>query len=429
MKRNNDSTRNLYLDAAATVYPLKEVVECAFGFPWENPSSLNKFGADARGRIEDIRRRMQKFFGAEKKTLIFTSGGTESNNAAIFSALAFSENNARHPSEKSRGCGAHDSIGGIRHNSLFSGRIMLSGLDHASVYEAAHRFASDVIEIPVDRYGRIRLQEADFEGTDLVCLTHVNNEIGTITDVEAVFRRLSEIPAQRRPLLMIDGVQAPGKIPIDGIRNAIRMSDFYTLSAHKIHGMKGTGALICNKNFPICHHIGGAQEAGLRGGTENTSGIAAFGKAVELLANRGGEHSFSSARRAASLLLTMLKEKMGEQSYVLNSPPDGTPFILSLSLSGVKSEIMIHSLAEKGISVSSASACSSKKNTVSRVIRKIGTDADFADGTVRISFPPESFYSESEKPISEEELEFFVNSLCESAREIRKYNHKSSGKP
>ncbi|MDO4754389.1 MAG: aminotransferase class V-fold PLP-dependent enzyme [Bacillota bacterium] len=385
----------IYLDAAATTYPRREVVECALSFPWENPSSVYLPGVEVRKKVERIRKEILVFLGAGERDLLFTSGGTEANNTAVFSAMSASEKKKK---------------------------AFCSGIDHASVEEALKTYAGEIVTIPIDRYGRLLPEKADFRGAGLISVTHVNNEIGTIADVEAVYRMMTDLPPEERPLLHIDGVQALGKIPLADIRKAVKMSDFYTISAHKIHGLKGMGALIANKKRIKPFHIGGAQEFGLRGGTENTPGIAAFGKAVELLKRNWTEEFLSSARTMKQTMVRLLHEKLGEGSYVLNSPESSTPFILSVSIRGVKSEILIHSLAEKGIYVSGASACSSTKDTLSRVIRRIGTEEAYADGTIRISLAPEIFYTDPERKIGEQELRFFVEELANIVTEIRKYN-------
>lgn len=399
----------IYLDAAATTYPRREVLESASSFPWYNPSSSYRMGVEVRKRIDQIKKTILTTLGARQKDLIFTSGGTESNNMAILSALGEKRAEAAR-TEKQKPT-----------------TVYMSGIDHASVNEAVLAHASKtagacVAEIPVDRHGHLKLDDIDLRDAALVCITHVNNEIGTIVDVESLYRKLLELPASSRPLLFVDGVQALGKIPLADVKKAIECSDFYSISAHKIHGLKGVGALIANKRRLRAFHIGGGQEFGLRGGTENTPGIAAFGTAVELLKRNWNDSFLSSARQSMSRILRLMEEKLGNRCYVLNSPEDSTPFILSVSFKNVKSEIVIHSLAEKGILVSSASACSSTRNTLSRVIQKIGTEAAFADGTIRISLPMDAFYRDAERPLNDRELVYFVEELSNIVSEIQRYN-------
>lgn len=426
----------LYLDAAATTYPRHEVKESALAFPWYNPSSVYRPGVDARKETDRIRNLIltaiagsgrggaqgnfgspAKFgvrpgfgakagsgaesgFGAEAgfeartKELIFTSGGTESNNMAIVSAAR------KHHSSK----------------------CLVSGIDHSSVHEAAFSHFSQIEEIPVDRHGHLCLEDVDFKDSALVCITHVNNEIGTIADVEAVYSKIRALPPAQRPRLLVDGVQALGKIPLRDVRKAVQYSDFYSISAHKIHGLKGAGALIGNKADMLAFHIGGDQEGRLRGGTENTVGIAAFGKAVEILMQNWNEDMLISAHEAKSRLIRLMDERIDSSDYVLNSPEDSTPLILSVSFKSVKSEIVIHSLADKGILVSAASACSSTRNTISRVIQKIGTEKGYADGTIRISLAPESFYSEPERALCDADFVYFADELAAIVSEIQKYH-------
>lgn len=477
----DNSDLRLYFDAAATTCPRREVVEFALSFPWYNPSSIYRPGVETRKEIDRIRKTILNAAGASAgaKELIFTSGGTESNNMAIHSALRYhAYGNKEHGSTGNANKLNRNEPNGnkaVEHKTIehhvsvgVPKTIWVSGIDHSSVHETvlayfahvpfAHEAsdnnafknkASDrktsctvhagvgiatatsyaaqaasgiaVRELPVDRYGHLCLEEVNLKGAALICLTHVNNEIGTIADVEAVYRKIRELPAQERPLLLIDGVQAFGKISPAEVKKAVEYSDFYSISAHKIHGLKGVGALIANKNRLQPFHIGGDQEGGLRGGTENTIGMAAFGRAVELLKKNWNENMLSSAHKAKLRLTELIEEKIGSEDYVLNSPTDSTPFILSVSLRRVKSEVVIHSLAEKGILVSGGSACSSTRNTLSRVIRKIGTEEEFADGTIRISLSPESFYSDSERPLTDADYVFFAEELANIVAEIQKY--------
>lgn len=404
----------LYLDAAATTYPRKNVLETALHAPWENPSSMYKSGVAVRRRIEAVRSKMLRLLHAKDRSLVFTSGGTEANNAVIRSLVS--------PKDI----------------------VAFSGIDHSSVYECARAATDRRLEIPVDEHGRLVLEGISFAGVKLVCLTHVNNEIGTICDIESVHRVIAQIPENERPLLMVDGVQAFGKLPLADIRKAVKQSDFYVVSAHKIHGLKGVGALIGKKETLLKPwNIGGDQEDGLRAGTENVAGILAFGAAVDDIEqcqtlrtqfsdaeSRGsdvgsmweGSARLRSAEEARAKLLALLRMHLGEDSFVVNSPSDGSPFLLSVSIRGVKSEIMIHSLAERGICVSSASACSSTRNTLSRVIRAIGTPAAYADGTIRLSFAPDYFSVEPERVLTESDLEYVARSIAEIAEEIRAYN-------
>lgn len=412
--------RDIYLDAAATTYPRRDVLADALRFPWENPSSVYRPGVAARAEMERKKKEMLRILGASQKRMIFTSGGTEANNAAIYGVLA-------------------------KHN----GNVLMSGIDHASVHDFVHHMAQAVNYFPVDRSGRIMpeaLNENDLMNCRLICLTHVNNEIGTICDIESVYRMIQTLPKDRRPVLFVDGVQAPGKIPWAELKKGIRYSDYYSISAHKIHALKGIGAMIFGQP-PEPFHIGGSQEEGLRAGTENTFGIASFARALELLyenrAETAGvgeaantaeksaeeEAAFSSAAEARAYFLACLERYFHREDYVLNGSDDAevaSPYILSVSFRGVKSEVMIHSLAEKGIFVSSASACSLSKNTLSRVIRRIGTPESYADGTIRISFAPDFFYRDGERRLTAKDLDFTVQSMFEIAREIQKYNKPRS---
>lgn len=428
MKNNENSTKkgdaHLYLDAAATTYPRREVVEAMCSAPWENPSSVNKYGVSVRRRIEEIRRNTQRLLSASDRTLIFTSGGTESNNTAIYDA--FHRASRRYP---------------------HGGRVLLSGIDHASMDECARRLADEygfeIAEIPIDRCGRIVYGEINFSDAAICCLTHVNNEVGAVADIErfrgALDAALSQGVLSSAPFMIVDGVQALGKIPLAAVRKGVALSDYYSISAHKIHGPKGIGALLsAQKTLCSPLHIGGSQEGGQRAGTENVAGIFGMGAAIRILEadkhfgearsappDDGGVKAAGRAADAASakkLLIAALSRHIDSGDFVVNSPDDGCPYIISVSLRGVKSEVMLHMLAEKGIAVSSASACSSAKNTVSRVIKKIGTPQEFADGTLRFSFAPDFFRGDAQMSISEDDIERTARSVAAAAAEIRKYN-------
>ncbi len=421
---------NLYFDSAATTYPVQSVLEAVTNARWENPSTINKYGTEARSQVERVRRQIQKLLRCEEKEVIFTSGGTEANNTAIFSALGVLLSGHSHE-EKERNARR---------------KVYIAGLEHSSVYDCLYFLEQhqklEIVELSVDRNGRLILDGVDLKGA-LVCVSHVNNEIGTVTDVAEISRKINALPANARPKLLVDGVQALGKIEIGKVIEAVKLSDYYSISAHKIHGLKGVGALIASARI-VPFHIGGSQEKGFRAGTENTAGIMGFGKALELVEKNPvkdagmpldkGVESFSegisgaenqakieSARAAKTILLQRLKEHFEEGGFVVNSPEDGSSYILSISIKGVKSEVMIHMLAEKGISVSSGSACSSHKDTLSRIIKKIGAEKEYADGTLRISFAPDYFYKESDKVIRVEDVKYLAKAIYESACEIQKY--------
>ncbi len=398
--------KSLYFDAASTTYPRREALEAAFGAPWENPSAVNRFGVAVRRRIEDIRKNMLRALSSADRSLIFTSGGTEANNTALYDAFA----------------SAMSKVGK---------KVLLSGIDHSSVDECARRFAGqfgmEVSKMPIDRFGRILFENIDFSGVAVVCLTHVNNELGTINCPErlrdAVVRAQRSGKISNAPIVVTDGVQALGKIPLEDVRRGVRFSDYYTLSAHKVHGIKGVGALIAERRCLINPlHIGGSQESGQRAGTENVPGIMAMDAAFKALVANSGAESFERAKSAKELLLGEFTNRMSDGDFVINSPDDGSPYIVSVSLRGTKSEVMLHMLAESGISVSSASACSSAKNTVSRVIKMIGTPAEYADGTLRISFAPDYFWSDSEMAVSADDIRFLAESIAGAAAEVKKYN-------
>lgn len=420
----------LYLDSAATSRVHECALKGALSASWVNPSALYAPAAALRAEIEKVRRGLSDFLGlgtasGSKGGVVFTSGGTESNNLAILDALA----------SFARTHSARDASGHLP-------RALISGIDHASIYEAVHSSIFEVEEIPVDRNGRLILDGIDLRGAALLCVSHVNNELGTACDLDALSHALSALGPSECPKLLIDGVQALGKLPLSEIRRAVALSDYYTISAHKIHGLKGVGALVSAKPA-YASHVGGGQESGQRGGTENVPGIMAFGEALDMLRDYyaglskkelgpSADPYISSAADAKKILISALKREFSglEGALIINSPDDGSPYILSVSIEGAKSEIMIHMLADKGIYVSNASACSSTKDTVSRIIKKIGVPGSHADGTLRISLAPEFFYPEeiakrgggTVHRIAEPDLDRVAAEIFAAASEIRKYN-------
>ena len=319
-----------------------------------NPSSLHSKGFEASKELEASREVIAEALGANAEEIIFTSGGTEANNLAVLGAAE---------ALKKRG-----------------NRIITTAYEHSSVYEAAEHLRSqgfDVVILTPDSKGQIsdtELFEALSDKTILVSIMYVNNEVGSINPVE----RFSTLIKKKAPnaLFHVDAVQAFGKIPF---KVSKIKCDLLTISAHKIHGPKGVGALYIRKGARILPKaFGGKQEKKLRPGTEALPLIAGFSVAVsELRINENYEK--------VSELSGYLREKLSEiEGVVINSTEDALPYIVNFSTSVIRSETMLHFLAGRGVYVSSGSACS--KGAKSHVLSSLGLSDTLLDTAIRVSF-------------------------------------------
>ena len=346
-----------YLDNSATTAVSKAAAQKALYMMTENfgnPSSLHKLGINAELCVEDAREAVAKALGAQPKNIIFTSGGTEANNTVLFGAAE---------ALKRRG-----------------NRIIVSAVEHSSVYESAKRLSElgfDVQYAPVDGDGIVDLETLDSLLTDktiLVSIMAVNNETGSIQPTEAIAKRIK----RRSPeaLFHVDAVQAFCKMPLKPLRWGV---DFMTVSAHKIHGPKGVGAIMIRdgaRMIPLLY--GGEQQHKTRPGTESAPLIAAFGEAVK-------EASISAnlayIRELNDYAASKLKALDG---VTINSPASALPYIINISVKGIRSETMLHHLEQSEVYVSSSSACAKGKR--SYVLAAMGLSDDRIDSSVRISF-------------------------------------------
>lgn len=373
----------VYLDNAATTKPCAEAVDAAVAAMTENfgnPSSLHRAGLEAQLAVDRARKIIADSIGTDSSCIYFTSGATESNNLALRGASA--------------------AYGRIRR------KIVISAVEHASVEETAADLESkgfEVVRVSPDSGGRFI--PADFVNacdgnTCLISMMCVNNETGYILPVREVFsavkRRFPEI------ITHCDCVQAYMKLPV---RVNSLNADLVSLSAHKIHGVKGVGALYIKKGVRVVPAVtGGKQEKGIRSGTESVPLIAAFGAAAEKLAP-----TVSARYEAAKSLKSRLLGSLADIGCVeVNSPEDGSPYIINISAVGRRSEIMLHFLESKGIYVSSGSACS--KGQQSGVLGQFGIRDKRADGALRISITAET---------TAEELDLFTEALREGIEKVR----------
>lgn len=374
---------SIYLDNAATTKPCGEAVSAAVDAMTENygnPSSLHRAGLDAQLAVDKARKAIAASIGADSSEIYFTSGATESNNLAL------------------RGISA--AYGRKRR------KIVISSVEHASVDETASALEKNGFEIvrisPRDdgRFYADDFISACDENTCLVSMMLVNNETGYIMPVRETFmavkRSFPEI------ITHCDCVQGYMKLPI---KAASLGADLISLSAHKIHGVKGVGAIYIKKGVRVIPIVtGGKQEKGIRSGTESVPLIAAFGAAVDKFRPTIAERY----ERVSQLKSHLLGKMGGIENVAVNSPSDGSPYVINISTVGKRSEIMLHFLESKGIYVSSGSACS--KGQQSGVLGEFGISGKRADGAVRISITAQT---------TEEELDEFAETLAEGMTKIR----------
>ncbi len=373
----------IYLDNAATTKPCAEAVEAAveaMTANYGNPSSLHKAGLEAQLAVDKARKIIASSVGADSSCIYFTSGATESNNLAL------------------RGvAGAY----GKRRK-----KIVISAVEHASIDETASALENmgyEIVRISPREDGR--LYAADFvnacdDNTCLISMMLVNNETGYILPVKETFTAVK----RRYPDIVThcDCVQGYMKLPIKVNQMC---ADMISLSAHKIHGVKGVGAIYIKKGVRVVPVVtGGKQEKGIRSGTESVPLIAAFGAAAEKLFPTIGERY----ERTGALKAYLLDRLSGMEGVAVNSPEDGSPYVVNISAEGRRSEIMLHFLESKEIYVSSGSACS--KGQQSGVLGQFGIRDKRADSAIRISMTAET---------TEEELDRFAEALREGFEKVR----------
>ncbi len=354
--------REIYLDNSATTRPYDEVTELMGSIQrnvYGNPSSLHSKGIEAERKISAAREAVAKSLGTEAKQIFFTSGGTEANNFAI------------------RGC--------LDANPRKGKHIITTKIEHPSVLEVFKHLESTGYKadyLDVGRDGRIRLEELRekiTKETALISIISVNNETGAIQPVMEAVQVKNSINPQA--VFHTDAVQAYGKIPLNPSKSGI---DLMTVSSHKIHGPKGVGALYASKAVrlkPIL--FGGGQEALLRSGTENVPGICGFGLAAEMTL----KNLEANAQKTSHLKKAFIEKLSAcDFRYAVISPDESSPFIVNISFEGLKAEVLLHHLEERGIYVSTGSACSSRKNIRSHVLQAMGLAASSIDSAIRFSF-------------------------------------------
>lgn len=352
-----------YLDNSATTKVsdgVRDIVVKTMTEDFGNPSSLHMKGIEAEKYLRDAREIIAKALKVTEKEIIFTSGGTEANNMALIGVAEAYKRAGRH--------------------------IITTAIEHASVLDTMKYLTEQgysVTYLNVDKSGRIDLEELKNAITDetiLVSVMYVNNEIGAVEPIEEIGKIIKE----RNPntVFHVDAIQAFGKYKIYPKKLKI---DALSVSGHKIHGPKGIGFLYVSdkvKIRPIIH--GGGQQRGLRSGTDNVPGIAGMGQAVRE-AYTDMETKADKMRKLKDYLADSLL-KLSDVRINSSKGDDGAPNIVSASFIGVRSEVMLHALEEKGVYVSSGSACSSNKPGISVTLKSIGLNKEALDSTLRFSF-------------------------------------------
>ncbi|ACV58290.1 cysteine desulfurase family protein [Alicyclobacillus acidocaldarius] len=359
----------LYFDYAATAPVRPEVRERMAEWLdiYGNPSSLHRMGMRAERALRHARDQVMQSLGARDGRLVFTGGGTEANNLAIYGVARAYANRGRH--------------------------LVTTAIEHPAVREAMgdlEREGFDVSYVRPDHRGDVSAEDVlrhVRDDTVLVSVMHVNNETGAVLPVEQIADKLKAHP---KVVFHVDGTQALGKIPVSLARTRIHL---YAASGHKLGALKGVGALYVHASLRLKPHVvGGGQEFGLRSGTENVLGALSFGEAA-LHAVRDMENDVDAERKR-----DRLARGLEELGYVLMNPKHHSPYILCAALPGARGEILVHAFEEKGLYVSAGSACSSGKHgrEPSHVLTAMGVKPELALAAIRFSWHPGTRMSEIE---------------------------------
>ena len=363
--------RQVYFDNAATTRVRPEVAELMVKVMEEeygNPSSMHGFGVRAERYVKEAAERIAASLKVSPKEIVFNSGGTEGNNNVIVGTAL-----------KRKGLGKHIISTRIEHAAVYNPLIFLEGMGY------------EVTFLDVDSRGHIDIEELKRSvrpDTILVSCMFVNNEMGAIEDIASVSRTVKEI--NPRTYIHTDAIQAYGKLIIRPKELGV---DMLTVSGHKIHGPKGTGFIYINEKVNISPIIlGGGQQKDRRSGTENVPGIAGLGLAADMYRREHEEIN----KKMISIKDRLMDRLNAIEGVTLNSERGelSAPHIVSASFEGVRAEVLLHALEEKGVYVSSGSACSSNHPAISGTLKAIGVKKELLDSTIRFSF---GIYNEPEE--------------------------------
>ena len=382
----------VYFDNSATTRcydSVKDIVVKAMIEDFGNPSAMHLKGVEAEKYIKSSAESLARLLKVQEKEILFTSGGTESDNLALIGATLANKRSGNH--------------------------IITTSVEHPAVSQPAlllQEQGFEVTYLPVDSRGVVKMDALKAvlrEDTILVSVMYVNNEVGAVMPVEEIAALVHE--KSPKALFHVDAIQAFGKYRIYPKKMGI---DLLSVSGHKIHGPKGVGFLYINEKAKIQPQIlGGGQQGGMRSGTDNVPGIAGLGAAaVEIYKNL--EENVENMYRLKEHIAQGL-EKIGDIRINGMDLREGAPQILSISVMGVRSEVLLHSLEERGIYVSAGSACSSHKRKPSATLAAMGMSKDQIESTVRLSFCEENTI---------EEADYFLQVMGELVPMLRRYSRR-----
>lgn len=359
-------TEEIYFDNGATTRVSNSVADVMYDIlvnEYGNPSSLHRKGLNAEHILKNSRTVIAEEMCADPNEIYFTASGSEANNLAIL---------------------------GYMRTMRYKGEVITSKIEHKCVLECMKRLEEDgflVHYLDVDENGIVDLQQFENlvnEKTQLVSIMHVNNECGSIEPIEKIYEILKS--KNKNAVFHTDDIQGFCKVDINN-----KCYDMRSVSAHKIHGPKGVGALYVKKGIRLSPVIyGGGQEKGIRGGTENVSGIAGFAEAVKSI-RRNYDHILDIKKH----IIKRVTEEI-PKVYINADCENTSPYILNICMLGLRSEIILHSLEQMGIYVSSGSACSSNKPSPSHVLLSMGFDPKRVDSSIRVSFNNENTIKEAD---------------------------------
>ena len=380
----------VYLDNSATTkcYEcVRDLVGKIMCDDYGNPSSMHKKGVDAEKYVRESKETLAKLLKVQEKELVFTSGGTESDNLAL--------------------------IGCARANRRAGNHLITSSIAHPAILNTMRYLEQEegfrVTYLPVDRDGRIKLQalkEALCRDTILVSIMYVNNEVGSVQPIEEAVQIVKNY--NRNILFHVDAVQGFGKYRIFPKRIGV---DLMSISGHKIHGPKGTGVLYVNEKVKIKPIVfGGEQQKNVRSGTENVPGIAGLGLAAKEIYK-----DFDAKIEKMRDLKNYFIEGLNQIPHIAihgRIDESSAPHIVSVGFAGIRSEVLLHTLEDQGIYVSSGSACASNHPAISGVLRGIGAGQQYLDATIRFSFSEFT---------TKEEIDYTLKTLYNCVPMLRKY--------
>lgn len=378
-----------YFDNSATTRcyaSVKDIVVKTMTEDFGNPSAMHKKGIEAEAYVKEAAGILAGLMKVQEKEILFTSGGTESNNLAL--------------------------IGSAMANKRSGNHIITTSVEHAAVGQPAAYLEEQGFEVtylPVDEQGVVRLDALEAAlrpDTILVSTMYVNNEVGSVMPIEQIGKLVHE--KSPKALFHVDAIQAFGKYRIYPKRLGI---DLMSVSAHKIHGPKGAGFLYINEKAKVQPQIlGGGQQNGMRSGTDNVPGIAGLGAAAKEIY----EHFDENIRHLYELKEHLAEGLKSMDRVLLNGMPvmEGAPQILSASFPGIRSEVLLHTLEDRGIYVSAGSACSSHKRKASGTLSAMGMPKEQRESTIRFSFSEENTI---------EEVDYCLSVLQEILPMLRRY--------